>query len=317
MAKNINLAYDWLNIFTKVSERLYLAFIFKMGKKTPAQKIRATELRKIEKSKRRQAYFITDYMQVKYYNHYHEAACFFNTLNTLYSTKPDLRKTPEYRNWRAEITTGQNLSKPRRSEAYENINISMHYQNHDQPQSPEPESPQNAEQLQPRSPQSSEESQPRSPQSNEESQPRSPQSNEESLPRSPQSNEESQHQSPQNANQLPWEDNMQLKIPLINYDPSTPRNPEPAVTVQTLETVTEQAIDQSDTLNQLADANINESNNNTLNHFTVADINENIARIIKELRQDPDLHNIFDDMEVCEEIDINEDIRLEQEILTW
>ena len=306
MAKNINLTYDWLNIFTKVSERLYLAFIFKMGKKTPAQKIRAIELRKIEKSKRRQAYFIADYMQARYYNHYHEAACFFNTLNTLYPTKPDLRKTPEYRNWRAEITTGQNSSKSRRSEAYENINISMYYQNHDQPQSPEPESPQNAEQLQPRSPQSSEEFQPRSPQSNEESQ-----------HQSPQSNEESQHQSPQNVNQLPWEDNMQLKIPLINYDPSTPRKPEPAVTVQTLETVTEQAIDQSDTLNQLADVNINESNNNTLNHFTVADINENIARIIKELRQDPDLHNIFDDMDVSEEIDIDEDIRLEQELLTW
>ena len=295
MAKNINLAYDWLNIFTKVSERLYLAFIFKMGKKTPAQKRRAIELRKIEKSKRRQAYFITDYMQVKYYNHYHEAACFFNTLNTLYSTKPDLRKTPEYRNWRAEITTGQNLSKPRRSEAYENINISMHYQNHDQHQSPEPESPQ----------------------SSEESQPRSPQSNEESQPRSPQSNEESQHRSPQNANQLPWEDNMQLRIPLINYDSPTPRNPEPAVIVQTLETVTEQVTDQSDTLNQLADANINESNNNTLNDFTVAHINENIARIIEELRQDPDLHNIFDDMQVCEQIDIDEDIRLEQELLTW
>ena len=277
MAKNINLAYDWLNIFTKVSERLYLAFIFKMGKKTPAQKRRAIELRKIEKSKRRQAYFITDYIQAKYYNHYHEAACFFNTLNTLYSTKPDLRKTPEYRNWRAEITTGQNLSKSRRSEAYENINII----NLEVPNL------------------------------------KAPQSNEESQPRSPQSNEESQHQSPQNANQLPWEDNMQLRIPLINYDPPTPRNPEPAVIVQTLETVTEQVIDQSDTLNQLTDANINESNNNTLNDFTDAHINENIARIIEELRQDPDLHNIFDDMQVCEQIDIDEDIRLEQELLTW
>ena len=279
------MAYDWLNMFTKVSERLYLAFIFNMGKKTPAQKIRAVELRQIEKSKRRQALFITDYIQAKYYNHYHEAACFFNALNIMYPIKPDLRKTPEYQSWKAEMTTGQNVTKRRRTETYRSINIPVHYQ----PQSPEPQSPQNPEQRQHQSPQRNQETQHESPQNNQETHHQSPE------PESPQNPEQRQHH-------LLWEDNMELKIPLFNYQPSTPRNPEPSVIVQSIETVTEQVLEQSDNLNQLPDAN--------------TDNNEDISRILNELRQDPDLQNIFDDMELCENIEI-EDIRLEQELLNW
>ena len=291
-------------MFTKVSERLYLAFIFKMGKKTPAQKIRAVELRQIEKSKRRQAFFITDYIQAKYYNHYHEAACFFNALNIMYPVKPDLRKTPEYRSWRAEMTTGQNVAKPRRTETYQSINIPVHYQ----PQSPEPQSPQNPEQRQHQSPQRNQETQHESPQRNQETQHESPQSNQETHHQSPEP--ESPQNSEQHQHQLLWEDNMELKIPLFNYQPSTPRNPEPSVIAQTVETVTEQVLEQSDNLNQLPDAN-------ALNDTAYTDINENISRIINELRQDPNLQNIFDDMELCENIEIGEDIRLEQELLNW
>ena len=96
-------------MFTKASERLYVAFIVNMGKTnknsaTEAAKIiRAKYLRRVEKSKRRQAYFISDYLQVKYFQLYSEAARFYNALNTIYPTKNDLRKTVEFKNWKKAI----------------------------------------------------------------------------------------------------------------------------------------------------------------------------------------------------------------------
>ena len=159
-----------------------------MGKKTPAQRLRATELRRNEKNARRQAYFIADYVQVKYFNIYCEAARFFNALNTLYPTKYDIRKTSEYRTWRAEFTTGQRLTKAQ-PPSYRNINVPMYFQNPDQSQSPEnsrvpePQSPQNEDQLP--------ESEPESPENGQSSQPQSPQ-NEDQLP-------ESEPESPENS----------------------------------------------------------------------------------------------------------------------
>ena len=309
MAKNINVAYDWLNMFTKVSERLYLAFFVKMGK-TRAQQDRANELRRIEKSKRRQAYFIADYIQVKYFNLYSEAANFFNALNTLYPTKYDIRKTGEYRSWRMELTTGQRTIKAK-PPTYENIAMSTntYCQNTDQ----QPESHELSEPQSPESEPQSPESEPQSP----ECHPKSPQSDEqlpESEPQSPQSDEqlpESEPQSPENDQQLsekepvPWKDNMELKIPLLEYISSNPRNSEPSVTTQTIEIITEQTLDQSN------------MDNNPSNQLIDASINESIDQIIRELRQDPELHSIFNEIELSEGIDIEEDIRLENELLTW
>ena len=309
MGKNINVAYDWLNMFTKVSERLYLAFFVKMGK-TRAQQDRANELRRIEKSKRRQAYFIADYIQVKYFNLYSEAANFFYALNTLYPTKYDIRKTGEYRSWRMELTTGQRTIKAK-PPTYENIAMSTntYCQNTDQ----QPESHELSEPQSPESEPQSPESEPQSP----ECHPKSPQSDEqlpESEPQSPQSDEqlpESEPQSPENDQQLsekepvPWKDNMELKIPFLEYIPSNPRNSEPSVTTQTIEIITEQTLDQSN------------MDNNPSNQLIDASINESIDQIIRELRQDPELHSIFNEIELSEGIDIEEDIRLENELLTW
>ena len=296
-------------MFTKVSERLYLAFFVKMGK-TRAQQDRANELRRIEKSKRRQAYFIADYIQVKYFNLYSEAANFFNALNTLYPTKYDIRKTGEYRSWRMELTTGQRTIKAK-PPTYENIAMSTntYCQNTDQ----QPESHELSEPQSPESEPQSPESEPQSP----ECHPKSPQSDEqlpESEPQSPQSDEqlpESEPQSPENDQQLsekepvPWKDNMELKIPLLEYISSNPRNSEPSVTTQTIEIITEQTLDQSN------------MDNNPSNQLIDASINESIDQIIRELRQDPELHSIFNEIELSEGIDIEEDIRLENELLTW
>ena len=271
-----------------------------MGKKTPAQRLRATELRRNEKNARRQAYFIADYVQVKYFNIYCEAARFFNALNTLYPTKYDIRNTSEYRTWRAEFTTGQRLTKAQ-PPSYRNINVPMYFQNPDQSQSPEngqssqPQSPQNEDQLP--------ESEPESPENSQSSQPQSPQNEDqlpESEPESPENSQSSQPQSPQNDEQ-PWKDNMELKIPLLEYKPSTPSKSARTITTQTIEIITDQTLEQS---------NIQ---NNPLNQLSDASINE----IICELRQDPELQNMFDEMDFSEGIDINEDIRLENKLLNW
>ena len=279
-------------MFTKVSERLCLAFIVKMGK-TPTQRIRANELRRIKKSKRRQAYFVSDYIQAKYFHLYCEAANFFNALNILYPTKPDLRKTVEFRNWRTAIVTSQGNNKPKQ-QPYESIDtICLQNQQYEcqspentesQPQSPESHQPQSPESHQPQSPESH---QPQSPESH---QPQSPESHQ------PQSPESHQPQSPESHR---WKDNMELKIPLMNYKRQTA-----TVTTKTLEIVTEETIEQSDiqydAVNDLTDARIDE--------------------IIEQLRQDPELNNIFNEMDFDEGIDIDNDIydiRLENELLTW
>ena len=94
---------------------------------------------------------------------------------------------------------------------------------------------------------------------------------------------------------------MELKIPLLEYKPSTPSKSARTITTQTIEIITDQTLEQS---------NIQ---NNPLNQLSDASINE----IIRELRQDPELQNMFDEMDFSEGIDINEDIRLENELLNW
>ena len=207
-----------------------------MGK-TRAQQDRANELRRIEKSKGRQSNFIAEYVQLKYFHLYAEAAGFYNALNTMYPNKYDLRKTYEYREWKMAIN-GEILKTKRKPPQYENI------QNTTQPQRPEtePQSPQRPE-TEPRSPQRPEteprspqrpETEPRSPQRPEtepqspqrpETEPRSPQSPE-TEPRSPQSPEteppspqspETEPPSPQSPETEPpvYNDGMELKIPLL------------------------------------------------------------------------------------------------------
>ena len=253
-----------------------------------------------------------------------------------------------------ELITGQRKIKAK-PPTYESIDVpmNMYYQNTDQ----QPESHELSEPQSPESKPQSPESEPQSP----EFEPQSPESEPQSLESEPQSPEsepqspESEPQSPENNQQLPekepWKDNMELRIPLLQYNSPTPRNSERTITTQTIEIITEQTLDQSSMdnnpsnqlidasinenidleigSNQLIDASINESidldqimdqldmDNNPSNQLIDASINESIDRIIQELRKDPDLHNIFNEMELSQGIDIEEDIRLENELLTW
>ena len=298
LVRNINNACDWLSMFTKVSERLYLAFFVKMGKKTRAQQLRGNEQRRAHRSKARQDVFISEYISLKYFDQYAEAVKFYNTLNTMYPVKYDLRKTGEYKAWKSEIK-GQPL-KIRKLPMPEHTNIQAV-----PPQSPSlaespPQNPSLAES--PRQSPSLSESPPQSP-SLSESPPQNP-SLAESPPQSP-SLSESPPQSPIEKEPPVYNDNLQLRIPLIPYEPQTPR---PTVTSETLYTVTEEILEE-----------------NTIQPTIFEELAPGMLdQIINELRLEPDLRDIFTDIEqqfefeqLGMDIDISEDNSLKNELDQW
>ena len=315
MVKNIDTASDWLNMFTKVSERLYLAFISKMPKRTRAQQQRFNEQRRANKSKSRQALFISEYIQAKYFDVYSEACSFFNDLNATYATKYDLRKTSEFRQWKMHIN-GEIL-KNRKRTPLQYLDVENVQQTSTGPQSPPPPQSPTGTERPPQSPTGTE-SPPQSP-TGTESPPQSP-TGTESPPQSP-TGTGSPPQSPTGTGSPPqtptgtgsppqtpptesqssptkYNDMMQLKIPLLSYN-TCEKSPS-TVTTQTLGITTEQEIDPI-TLNDIPD--------------------EKISEIIEQLRQDPDLKDIFTDIEqqiefeqLGMDIDISEQNLLEDEL---
>ena len=289
-----------------------MSFIVKMGR-TPEQRVRTNELRKIEKGKRRQAYFVSEYINAKDFHLYREATNFFNALNTLYPTKSDLRKTIEFRSWRTATVAGEGISKPKHP--YETIDMSCIQNQWQSPENHQVESPESHQVESPEAHQaeSPENHQVESPESH---QVESPETHQAESPENHQveSPETHQAESPENhqvespdSHQVEspkthrWKDCMQLKIPLMKY-----KRKKATVTTETLQIVTEQTVEQSDiTVNDLTDASIQE--------------------IIEQLRQDPELNQIFNDMDFDMDFDIDFDqgidienyIRLENELLAW
>ena len=54
-------------------------------------------------AKKRQASFVAEYVFVKYFDIYKEAAHLFNQLNAIHPRRPDLRKSIEFKNWQRQI----------------------------------------------------------------------------------------------------------------------------------------------------------------------------------------------------------------------
>ena len=54
-------------------------------------------------ARKRQASFVAEYVFVKYFDIYKEAAQLFNQLNALHPRRPDLRKSIEFKNWQRQI----------------------------------------------------------------------------------------------------------------------------------------------------------------------------------------------------------------------
>ena len=260
MVKNIDTTSDWLNMFTKVSERLYLAFISKMPKRTREQQ------EQYNKSKSRQALFVSEYVQNKYFDVYSEACTFFNALNAMYATKYDLRKTGEFRQWKACINGEASQGRKGTPMRYLDIQNVPQMSTFTQTQTP-PRTHTDTESL----PGTPTESPPGTP---TESPPGTPTESPpgtpiESPPGTPAGTESPPQSSPGRYN-----DRLQLEIPLLDYNAC--KKPQSTVTTKTLEITTEQEIEP----------------------ITINDIpSEKINEIIEQLRQDPDLSDIFSSVE--------------------
>ena len=269
--------------------------------------------RRQNKSKSRQAAFISEYVFFKHFHVYQEAAKMYNEINLLYPRKPDLRRTEEFRAWRNNVTGRPNMMRkstvkrrPYVLPVHPNILVAEHIDPNvsfvvvDQPESPHPQSLQpespHPESLQPESPHPEslqpESLQPESPHP-ESLQPESP--HPESLqPESP----HPESLQPESPHQLKGKV-MELKIPLISP-------PKPKIYTETLEIITEEVL-QEDTLEPSLYEEISP---------------EIIEKIISELRGDPGLKDIMTTVEeqieleeVGLDIDIpDEDDRLEAEL---
>ena len=68
----------------------------------------------------RQSIFISEYVQCKYPDLYHEAGLMYNEMNTKYPRKPDLRKCSEFRKWKnsVAVSKGQQTTSIPREKQY-------------------------------------------------------------------------------------------------------------------------------------------------------------------------------------------------------
>ena len=282
-----------------------LAFSVKMDESQLA--LYKKQQRRENRSKVRQAVFVSEYVFYKHFDIYQEAAQLYNHINQLYPRKPDLRRTEEFRVWKNNVTGQPNIRKrkptvkrqPYVFPPHANIPVAEYIDPNasfvvmDQAESPRPESPR------PESPR------PESPRP-ENPQPENPQ------PESPQP-ESLQPESP--SHRIKNRKVMELKIPLMN--PPTKTHPlvtqevtqeVPSIITETLQTVTDEVL-QEYTVDAIEPSLYEEISP------------EIIDKIIEELCQDPGLKDIATAVEeqleleqVGLDIDIEIDDRLEAEL---
>ena len=286
-----------------------------MPKRTRAEQDKYNEQRRVNKGKSRQALFISEYVQTRWFELYSEAVKFFNDLDAMYPIKYDLRKTSEFREWKkytsGEILRGQKRTRFPYSDIENMLQTSTRTESPPQPQtSGEPESPPQAP-ISPESPPQPQtsgepESPPQAPISPE-SPPQLQTSGEpESPPQAPISPESPpQPQTPTEPKSplIEYNDTMQLMIPLLPYNRH--QKSQPTVTTRTIEINTEEEIIEPS--------------------ITFDDIPpDKVDQLINELRNDPDLKDIFRDIEeqiefeeLGMDIDIQEHDLLEDELFGW
>ena len=267
--------------------------------------------RRERQSKARQAQFINEYIQYKYFAIYREAAQFYNQINTLYPTKRDLRKCGEFKRWKMSLNgvseSSIQLVQHRtrnsvRSNGYyihRHANIPLDCKTIVHPESPaeqsfdpttvHPESPAEQSFL-------STTAHPESPAEQTFDQttahPESPaEQSFDSTTAHPESPAEQSFDSttahPESPVVQQGKKIMQLNIPLL----------EPSVITQTLHLVTQETLQEEGNPLQVAAEEI-VLTEGTLYPSLVDEIpSEVIERIIDQLRQDPGLKNIMDDIE--------------------
>ena len=262
------------------------------------------EKRREKISQTRQALLINEYIYTKYFNIYQEAARYYNELNNMYPSRPDLRKCDEFRAWKMAANGA-----PIRIRKYPKVcytNIPVEIQPVEMPVQPV-EMPVQPDEMPVQPVEMPVQSDEMPVQSDE-------------MPVQPvempvQSDEipvqlvEMPVQSVQPDERIPKKV-MELKIQLLDS----------AVITETLSIQTEEII-QENTL-EVAAEGIIQKETPTLHPSLTEEIpQEIIDKIVNELREDPELRTIMTDIEqslefeqVGNELDIFEDDRLEEEL---
>ena len=252
-------------------------------------------------SKKRQDQFITDYVYHKYGAIYNEAAQFYNILNQRYPKKYDLRKNEEYRKWKRQVTGQPEKNPPKKkylTPSHPDIHrpIQVHPESiltvvYDEQESTH-ENPEQNETIPDENPEQNETIPDENPEQNETIPDENPEQNEMVSDENPEQNEMDQ--------KTVYDDNMQLKIPLLEL------TKKPNVTTETLQMVTEEILQEGDQIEPSLYDEIDQ---------------EVIEKIITELRNEPELQDVFSSIEqqleieqIGTEIDIPEDTRLEDEL---
>ena len=217
-----------------------------------------------ERSRRRHNAFISDYVKIKFGNVYNEGVCFFNALNNLYPEKLDLRKTKEYRNWKQAI---KNTSNPESAIIVQTLSTTTEtvmnegQQNEILSYNEEISSESNNEESSSESNNEESGSESNSEESGSES------NSEESDTESNTEINTEENQGEMDEESQTYNDNMLLQIPLQDYF-----------------TITKPQADSTD-------YNVEISPGDDFQPFT----DERLREIIDELRNDPELQNIFVD----------------------
>ena len=78
-----------------------------MGK-NPSRMVYKRKWRQTDKKRKHHNAFISEYVKVKFGNLYNEANCFFNALTAIHPEKLDLKKTNEFQQWKKSIINTEN-----------------------------------------------------------------------------------------------------------------------------------------------------------------------------------------------------------------
>ena len=237
-----------------------------MGK-TPEQKAYKKRWRALEKYRKRQNGFITEYTRVKFGNVYNEANSFFNALNAIHPQKLNLRRTKEFKGWKEAIKNAHN---PEASLIVQTLHTAV--------SCGEKQTEQNYTTNNEENQSDSDESDTETVSCNEENQSDSDESDTEtaSCNQEKQSDsDESDTETANNNNEENYHDCMLLEIPLER--PSQDKNTQTTVSDTELPNTVE----------------IPSNNDYDIEVFS----DERLQEIINELRDDPELRNIFDEPE--------------------
>ena len=218
------------------------------------------------RSKIREAIFVNEYIETKYFHIYEEAAELYNDLNQIYPCKPDLRRTDEFRFWKNNIARERSMPVFRIPRQKRRKFVHTPHRNIPLAQRVDPTDslvvlPDVI--------------------------------NENSLPESPRPESESSQPPPESPRS---EKVMQLKIPLLAS--SSQKKPKPVQTpVESVETSDE-------TLETVIDEVVQESSD-MLHPSLLDEVSpEIIDKIIAELREDPELKDVMAGIE--QQIEVEE-----------